>query len=258
VSERPWMKFYPSDWRADALLRQCAPLSRYVWLEVIGLMHEAEPYGHLVFAGKAMTTAQLARAIAMDKSEVEEALAELEQMGVSSRTRAGVIYSRRMVRDEQKHLKFSKSGKLGAAIKLQNEKEKKEGLKGGPKPPPKGTLRPRAQNPEDPPVIPREKSGPKHPIPDDWEPEEFGDATQCRITVDAWSKADFEAQVEAFRAHHEREGSRFVDWQAAWKTWVLNSRRFADRDQARERPKDDFVDRVLRESELLKKAGAKR
>jgi hypothetical protein len=34
-------------------------------------------------------------------------------------------------------------------------------------------------------------------------------------------------ELESFRAHHGKEGSKFVDWQKAWSTWILNTVRFA-------------------------------
>lgn len=63
----------------------------------------------------------------------------------------------------------------------------------------------------------------KNSLPDDWKPEPFGAGTKCRQIVDSWSHDEHEMQVERFKAHHERERSRFESWQAAWKTWVLNS-----------------------------------
>ncbi len=148
AASRPWMKFYPGDWRADPLLRQCEPLSRYLWLEMIGLMHEADPYGHLVFAGQPLSAPKLARIISMDRADVEAGLAELESMAVFSRTKEGVIFSRRMVRDEQKHRKASNFGKRGAKAKSLKDNEKSDTLKGGPKGTQGVTLQPRGQRPE--------------------------------------------------------------------------------------------------------------
>jgi hypothetical protein len=262
---RPWMKFYPSDWRADPLLRSCEPLSRYVWLEMIGLMHEAEPYGHLIFAGKPMAPAVLARMIAMDLGDVTAALAELDAMGVYSRDAEGAIYSRRMVRDEEKHRRASTFGKRGARAKAQKDKGEEQPLKppheGTPKPPHEGepqgghegTHQPRVQSPDSPHIDPPEGSrrgkAPKQPLPEDFEPNDFGEETQSRAIVDGWSRLEFERQLEAFKAHHLKEGSRYSDWQSAWSTWVLNSHRFAKRDEQRAGAKPDFVDSVIEELE---------
>jgi hypothetical protein len=60
----------------------------------------------------------------------------------------------------------------------------------------------------------------------DWQPQPFIDG-QCKQVVASWSSTDLAAQVEHFTSHHQAKGSTFVDWQAAWRTWVLNSRKWA-------------------------------
>lgn len=79
-----------------------------------------------------------------------------------------------------------------------------------------------------PPVSPNDEKPTKHPhpLPDDWQPIEFGKGTQCRIIVDGWGRVDFERQVERFRSHHQAAGTRWTNWQAAWSKWVLNSVNF--------------------------------
>lgn len=69
-------------------------------------------------------------------------------------------------------------------------------------------------------------------IPENWKPEAFGSKSKCAGIVTGWSADEHETQIEHFTAHHRGKGSRFVDWQDAWKTWVLNSRRFAPRKSA--------------------------
>lgn len=60
-------------------------------------------------------------------------------------------------------------------------------------------------------------------LSDDWLPAQFGEDTKCRKIVDSWPPGELEHQVEKFHASHTSRGSMFDDWQAAWKTWVLNS-----------------------------------
>lgn len=66
----------------------------------------------------------------------------------------------------------------------------------------------------------------EHEILEDWSPQPFGERSKSRAIVDSWSPDELETQLEHFRAHHKSHGSRFIDWQDAWSTWVLNSRRF--------------------------------
>lgn len=125
MTARPWMKWFPSDWRADPKLRACEPLSRYVWMEMLGLMHEAEPYGHLVSAGRAMDYRTLSRLVGVDVGEVKRAVKELEDRGVFSRTDDGVIYSRRMIRDEQKRKTLTKNGREGGNPVLLEQRDRR-------------------------------------------------------------------------------------------------------------------------------------
>lgn len=96
---QPWMKFYPRDWRGDQALRAVSLPARGLWMEMLCIMHEASPYGHLVLGGHAVSNDVLARMAGAGMDEVSALLIELENAGVLSRTRKGVIYSRRMVKD---------------------------------------------------------------------------------------------------------------------------------------------------------------
>lgn len=99
---RAWSKFYWESWTGDRKLRSCGLAARGLWMEMLAIMHEAEPYGHLLMAGKAVTVQQLANQAGCALKECTRAIAELEAATVFSRTEEGVIYSRRMVRDHAK------------------------------------------------------------------------------------------------------------------------------------------------------------
>lgn len=104
------------------------------------------------------------------------------------------------------------------------------------------------------PLSPLNEKPTKRPLPGDWEPEEFGVESECRAIIGGWTDKERHLQVERFRAHHEREGSRYANWQAAWKTWVINSVRFAERDEQRDRhhgssgKSNDLVEIILAEN----------
>lgn len=113
MSKRPWLKWYPSDWRSEPSLRMCSRAARSLWVDLIGLMHDAEPYGHLLINGKAPTTKQLAAILGDSEKELKNLLVELESAGVFSKNEAGVITSRRMIRDEEKARQDANNGKRG-------------------------------------------------------------------------------------------------------------------------------------------------
>lgn len=113
MSKRPWLKWYPSDWRSEPSLRMCSRAARSLWVDLIGLMHDAEPYGHLLVNGKAPTTKQLAAILGDSEKELKNLLVELESAGVFSKDKDGVITSRRMIRDEEKARQDANNGKRG-------------------------------------------------------------------------------------------------------------------------------------------------
>lgn len=98
----PWMKFYPSDWRADPALRSCTIAARGLWVEMLCIMHDAVPYGSLLIAGARIDKKRLAALAGVPERECTLLLLELEGFGVFSREDDGTIYSRRMRRDAAK------------------------------------------------------------------------------------------------------------------------------------------------------------
>lgn len=122
MTAKPWMQFYPSDWKGDSKLRVCSLAARGLWLEMIAIAHEADPYGYVTINGSPITESQLARIVGSTEEEVINLISELDKAGVFSRNRNGIIYSRRMVRDEKKATKNRENGKNGGAHKHQKNK----------------------------------------------------------------------------------------------------------------------------------------
>jgi 5-methylcytosine-specific restriction endonuclease McrA len=107
------MKFYPADWRADAMLRLCSIAARGLWAEMMCIMHEAERYGSLLVNGRRIDKKQLAGLAGISERECTTLLFELEGNGVFSRDEDGTIYSRRMRRDHEKAEKAIRDGLKG-------------------------------------------------------------------------------------------------------------------------------------------------
>ncbi|MBX9829500.1 MAG: hypothetical protein K2Y27_31490 [Xanthobacteraceae bacterium] len=106
----PWLKFYPSDWRGDPLLRRCSLPARGLWIELIGLMHGSAEYGHL---DPTLTEQDIAQIVGAPLKNVRRALAELERNRVFDRGEKGEIVSRRMVRDHAKAVRDQRNGSKG-------------------------------------------------------------------------------------------------------------------------------------------------
>jgi DNA-binding Lrp family transcriptional regulator len=111
--KRPAFQFYPADWRKDVELQSCSMAAQGLWINVMCLAHECEPYGHLTINGKAMSAAQLGRQVGLSAKECEALLNELVDAGVARKTDEGVIYSKRMVSDERLRSVRAESGRLG-------------------------------------------------------------------------------------------------------------------------------------------------
>lgn len=118
MTARPWMKFYPSDWQSDHRLRSCSGAARGLWIEMLCIMHSAEPCGYLLVAGTPPSIALLGTLAGLPEREVKRSLDELRVAGVFSVLDDGVIYSRRIVRDVEKAARDKENGKGGGNPRL--------------------------------------------------------------------------------------------------------------------------------------------
>lgn len=63
---------------------------------MVCLTHEAPPFGHLLVKGHSPTEVQFAVLAGDPSDQIAALLGELESAGIFSRTRAGLIYSRKV------------------------------------------------------------------------------------------------------------------------------------------------------------------
>ncbi len=111
--KRPWLKFFPADWRGDPRLRMCSLAARGLWIDLICYMHEGKPYGHLTIDGAPPSRPAIAALLGRPAKEVGKALAELEAHGVFDRAENDAIVSRRLVRDHARDARDRLNGKAG-------------------------------------------------------------------------------------------------------------------------------------------------
>jgi hypothetical protein len=126
--KRPSFQFYPADWRKDAALQSCSLQAQGLWINIMCIAHECDPYGYLVVNCKPMNPAQIGRLVGVSQKEAMALLAELEDAGVLSVDDNGAIFSRRMVRDEEIRNARAAGGKDGAE---HGKKGAEHGKKGG-------------------------------------------------------------------------------------------------------------------------------
>lgn len=226
MSAHRWMKFWPGDWKGDAALRMCGLAARGLWIECIAIMHEAEPYGHLMVNGRALTTKQLASIVGAPERDVVKLLAELEEAGVFSRTDSGTIFSRRMVRDAAK----SEEGREAIAKRWANKASAPAPIDDPNTPPnrsgnsPPGSLEERREKKEEPPSQPSVGRSPRGSrLPPDWSPSEadraFADGLMLNVERTAANFRDF------WHAKAGKDAAK-LDWSATWRNWC---RREAER-----------------------------
>lgn len=204
----PWMKFYPRDWRGDQALRMVSLAARGLWIECLTVMHEATPYGHLVVNGRPVGDDALARMVGAPGDEVRTLMSELREAGVFEVTGAGVIFSRRMVRDQERAAKGRKAVKKRWSQTAQNKAET-----GGPNRSPNSppiTQKPEARGQRD----TRERASPTNP-------ESF------KTAWNAWPKGQGRncGQPEACRSwlSQIRNGADEADMLAAVKAYAKSA-----------------------------------
>ncbi len=82
-------------------------------MDLLAIMFDAEPCGHLLVNGRQPTERQLAAVCGASIDELTSCLSELEEAGAFSRSEDGVIFNRRMVRDKAISDEASANGKMG-------------------------------------------------------------------------------------------------------------------------------------------------
>jgi hypothetical protein len=160
--KRPAFQFYPADWRKDMALQSCSVAARGLWVDMLCIAHECDPYGHLTVNGKPMTAAQIGRHTGLTERECAKLITELEDSGVLSRTEEGAIYSRRMVRDEDIRQRRAEGGKAGSE---HGAKGAEHGSKGGRPSKETGDKKPPFQPPLEPPPSSSSSSSASAEIP---------------------------------------------------------------------------------------------
>jgi len=169
---------------------------------------------------------QLRAHSAEDQTAVEVVLAEFFTKG------RGKIWSKKLlqvyVQVSVAHQNKSEAGKKGAAAKaLKSNKSEASTAKAELKQP---NLNLNTEHKKEEPIgsskKPPPRKRPETDLPEGWVPSD-------RNISDAEAK-DFTAQeindeADRFRDYHAAKGTRFRDWDAAWRTWLGNARKFAAR-----------------------------
>jgi len=107
VAKLPSFPFYPGDWLRNDVAG-CSLEAQGLWLRMMMVMHDAPIYGELSMNGEPMPDEFIAQKCGISRRIYRNNLKCLETFSVINRKENGVIYSGRMVRDENKRQQNAK------------------------------------------------------------------------------------------------------------------------------------------------------
>lgn len=224
MSERtiqPWLKWYPQDWRADPCLRSCSLAARGLWIELIGFMHEAHPYGMLLIGGVQPSNGTIGRLVGVHHNVVTALVTELVTKGVAGVSPGGVIYSRRMLRDHEKALKNKENGAKGGNPIFTETVNRSDKAKS----PEARVQRPEERTPIGVYAAPAAPAKGSRRNPMTTFPPDFT-LTGPRIQVAIDQRLDAHATFARFKLHAKDKNRKSAHWDSAWVTWCENQVKF--------------------------------
>src|SRR6202035_6201045 len=108
------------DWESDVALKACSLAAQGLWMRMLCIAAQHDPTGYVSVNRVGLDPEGIARIVGTGVDEVRSLIGELSLNGVFARDQHGVIYNRRMVRDEKKAAIARKNGKLGGNPMLCN------------------------------------------------------------------------------------------------------------------------------------------
>lgn len=204
----PAFQFYPADWLNDIKLQSCSLSAQGLLVNLMCLMHQANPYGYLTINNLVPDDKTVAKLLRLHHKTYHSSLIELLLYGVLKRSETGVIYCARMVEDEQLRDVRRKAGKLGGSPLLKQTVKQEVKQKSTPSSSSSSSII---------------KNTHKKRMSNDFELTE-------KLKAYALGKGIFENEIkeifEHFKNNHGAKGTVMLDWDKAWYTWVRNEIKF--------------------------------
>ena len=114
MNRAPAFQFYTGDWRKDPCVQALDHSHKGVWIDLLCVMWDSVEPGRVVLPnGTPMPDDAIARNLGIPEAEWKQTRSTLLVYGVASEDEAGVLYNRRMVRDEETRLKKVEAGRKG-------------------------------------------------------------------------------------------------------------------------------------------------
>jgi hypothetical protein len=128
----PALQFYTGDWRKDPGVQALDHELKGIWIDLLCMMHESPERGRLVLPnGCSFPDEGIARNLGLSEATWKQKRSTLLAYGVASEDEHGVLYNRRMVRDERIRHARARAGAIGGKAKrTQNDESKTESKRG--------------------------------------------------------------------------------------------------------------------------------
>lgn len=121
MGKLPAFQFYPADWLNDIKLQTCSLAAQGLLLNLMCLMHQSEKYGYLLINGSIPSVIDVSHLLRLHHKTYQARLKELILKGVLYEGGNGVIYNKRMVKDEYIRQVRREAGKLGGSPLLKQK-----------------------------------------------------------------------------------------------------------------------------------------
>ena len=125
----PSMQWYPGDWWRDLGVLSLNCEERGAWFQILMLMHDSEQRGYLVINRQKPSDEMLSNILNLEVAKVQQTLSKLLANGVASEQQnTGIIYNRRMLKDQNLREIRTKAGAAGgqqtSSKRLANAKQR--------------------------------------------------------------------------------------------------------------------------------------
>jgi hypothetical protein len=177
--------------------------------------------------------------------QIRESLLDKRKIAINADGMITNSRARKEIENQSKtHRKLIEAGAKGGRARAENEKKHNENSEDEQASLELGLSAAQATRATPEARVQEEKSI-KRKLPEGFNPEPFGEGTDSAKIEAGWSEDERKLQLERFTAHHSANGSKFVDWQKAWSTWILNSVKFARPQQRSSGNGSSYLDHVV-------------
>ena len=235
-----YIRFFHADWQQGCA--DMSPMAEWCYLQICLYIWDK---------GKALTPA-IARLRLIRDRDWEHHVDELVALEKVKLTPEGYMVRRAASEhnSSKKSLKLrKKAGKKGAENRWKNKDE--HGSANGDATDPANGNQSQNQNQTDTNVSdspfsppPKKKSTPgrKSALPDNFEPIH---TNRAKEVVDSWPRGMYERELDKFKDYHTAKRTLYVDWQAAFRTWIANAEQWRTQNDDRHRSNTNgFADAV--------------